>query len=115
MEHYIDTTKKRLFNFHLRYSGFREFVTNVNKGLKRLAEACKIDAPLSSYYARHSWATIARNQCHISKSDIAECLNHSTSTVTDIYIEKDWGVIDKANREVIDYIFRAVIVPKYSK
>jgi len=58
------------------------------------------------HYARHSWATIARNDCNISKSDIAECLNHATNTITDIYIKKDWKTIDAANRRVIDFVFR---------
>jgi integrase len=105
IEKYKDITGKRLFNFHIRYSTSQNFVNNINKGLKKISEILKIDCALSSYYARHSWATIARNQCKISKSDIAECLNHSANTITDIYIAKDWSVIDEANRKVIDYIF----------
>ncbi|MDR1347498.1 MAG: transposase, partial [Prevotellaceae bacterium] len=71
------------------------------------AEKCEIEAELSTYYARHSWATIARNKCKISKSDIDECLNHvnSDNKLADVYIERDWSMIDEANRKVIDYIF----------
>jgi len=95
-----------LFDFCHRYSTFQNFVKSVNLGLKTIAQTLKIDETLSTYYARHSWATIARNDCNISKSDIAESLNHSTNTITDIYIKKDWKTIDKSNRRVIDFVFR---------
>jgi hypothetical protein len=66
-----------------------------------------MEVALSTYYARHSWATIARNKCKISKSDIGECLNHADPDrkTADVYIEKDWSFIDEANRKVISYVF----------
>ncbi|MCL2311949.1 MAG: hypothetical protein FWC41_05610, partial [Firmicutes bacterium] len=97
---------ENLFDFCHRYSTFQNFVKSVNLGLKTIAKTLKIDESISTYYARHSWATIARNDCNISKSDIAECLNHSTNTITDIYIKKDWKTIDVANRKVINFVFR---------
>jgi hypothetical protein len=58
------------------------------------------------YAARHSWATIARNKCGVSKDDVALALNHVDSrlAITDTYLEKDWSLIDVANRKVIDYV-----------
>lgn len=68
--------------------------------------SCKIEDPLSTYYARHTWATIARNKCNISKGDVNLALNHvdQGKKVADMYIEKDWSLIDNANRSVLDYI-----------
>jgi hypothetical protein len=67
------------------------------------------------HYARHSWATIARNKCRISKSDVDECLNHviTENRIADIYIEKDWSFIDDANRKVLDYVLsqKTVTIP----
>jgi len=40
---------------------------------------------LSSYAARHSWATIAA-ELDIPKETIAKALGHSDNSVTDIYI-----------------------------
>jgi len=59
-----------------------------------------------TYTARHSWATIARNKCKISKSDVDECLNHVTSEnkLADVYIGKDWSFVDDANRKVLNYV-----------
>jgi len=71
--------------------------------------ADKLDLPhgFSIYYARHSWATIARNKCGISKDDISLSLNHSTGrVVTDDYIEVDFSLIDRANESVIKYVLR---------
>ena len=55
------------------------------------------------YWARHSWATIAA-ELDIPKETIAAALGHSSSTVTDIYINFDRTKIDRANRQVLDYV-----------
>lgn len=103
---YIDKSGERVFDFYKRDTSSHIFTSNVNKGLKVVAKACKIDEPLSTYYARHTWATIARNKCSISKDDVDLALNHvdQGNKVADMYIEKDWSLIDKANRAVLDYL-----------
>lgn len=108
IEKYEDITKKRVFNFHLKYSNSHGFVSAIGEALKNVANILEIDAPLSTYYARHSWATIARNKCKISKSDVDECLNHVVpeNKIADIYVEKDWGFLDDANRKVLNYVLK---------
>jgi integrase len=105
-EKYRDKTGERVFCFYQMYSTMENFNSAVNKGLKQIGESLKIDVALSSYYARHSWATIARNDCGVSKDDIHLALNHVEEDlkVTDIYIAKDWSIIDNANRKVINYL-----------
>ncbi|MDD2286425.1 MAG: IS4 family transposase [Paludibacter sp.] len=108
IEKYRDRTNGRyFFDFHKRYTTSEIFVSNMAIGLKRVGEVAKIDAPISTYYARHSWATIARNKCKISKSDIDECLNHVNKgdEMVDVYVEKDWSMIDESNRKVLDHVF----------
>lgn len=107
IERWRDESGERLFRFHRLYTNSHGFVSAVTKGLKRIATIIGADPQLSSYYARHSWATIARNKCKISKSDIDECLNHVNrdEDMADVYIEKDWSVIDESNRMVLDYVF----------
>lgn len=60
---------------------------------------------LSTYWSRHSWATIAY-EIGIPVDIIAQALGHSdrTHTVTMIYIKPDEKKVDDANRKVIDYI-----------
>jgi integrase len=59
---------------------------------------------LSTYYARHTWATLAYG-LNVPKDIISQALGHSNGvSVTDIYIEYDRDKVDEANRKVIDYI-----------
>lgn len=58
---------------------------------------------LSTYYTRHTWATLAA-YLEIPKETIAAALGHGKKDVTDIYISFDQNKIDEANRRVIDYL-----------
>ena len=51
------------------------------------------------YYARHSWATYAYRH-GMSKSLVNDGLCHidPDMKITDIYVQKDWGMIWDANR-----------------
>ena len=61
---------------------------------------------LTTYYARHTWSTIGRNRAGVSVDDIDLSLNHvdQAKKMADVYIEKDWSLIDAANRKIIDYL-----------
>ena len=57
------------------------------------------------YIARHSWATIAYNDCNIPVDVISQALGHSIGNkVTMVYINTDSKKVDAANRKVIDFI-----------
>jgi len=103
---YRDDEGGRVFSFYKRYSNERTFNKGVNDGLKQAAKITDIDKDLTSVFLRHSWATIARNKCNIDKDVIGKALNHieTIGTITDVYIETDWSIIDEANRKVLDYI-----------
>lgn len=58
---------------------------------------------ISTYWARHTWATIAAS-LDIPKETIAAALGHGGNTVTDIYIDFDRRKIEAANRRVIDWV-----------
>ncbi len=65
---------------------------------------------LQFYAARHSWATIARNEVGIDKYTIHEALNHVDPgmKITDVYLDKDWTRIDDANRRVLNWVFKGI-------
>lgn len=94
--------KERLVNFAENYANYRHFYNNLCKGLNAVKEQLGLEE-LTTYWARHSWATIAR-KLKISKDTIALALGHGSHTVTDIYIEEDMAEVDEANRKVIDYV-----------
>lgn len=95
------------FNFAQTYSTAYNFNRAVNKGLKKMGAALGIDN-LQFYAARHTWATIARNDCEVPIDDVAMALCHSQRTVTDIYIRRDFSRVDAANARVLDYCFSRI-------
>lgn len=99
--------RRSLLDFSDRYANHRNFNKAVNKGLKEIGAAVGVEG-LSSYYARHTWATLARNACNIDRSTVDEALNHaarSDERLLDIYVEQDWSRVWEANRKVLDYVF----------
>ena len=74
-----------------------------NRYLKKIAVRCGITDNLSTYVARHSWATIARSLGY-SKDIIAEALGHEYGNrVTGIYLDHyDNEVIDAVNQRVTE-------------
>ncbi len=75
--------------------------SNYNKYLKKIAAQLGIEANLTSYVARHSWATIAKG-LNVPISVISEGLGHEDIKTTQIYLDSfDDDVIDSANRLVM--------------
>lgn len=103
IEKYRDEDGIMLLSFYKRYSTVHMFTKSVNKFIRRVAARVKIYEPLTVYYMRHSWATIAYNN-GISKDTVKLALGHGSETVTDIYIDFDLKLVDEANRKVIDLV-----------
>ncbi|MDE6086141.1 MAG: site-specific integrase [Muribaculaceae bacterium] len=92
----------KLLDFVEGYNNYRHFYNNLCKGLKAVKEKLGIKE-LTSYWARHSWATIAYS-LDIPKETIAHALSQGNYTVTDIYIDYDIKKVDEANRRVLDWV-----------
>ena len=68
-----------------------------NKHLKIIAEEMGIESHITSYVARHSWATILKRQ-GVSTSMISEMMGHSTEAVTQSYLDSfENEALDKVN------------------
>lgn len=78
----------------------------IRRNLKTVADDLEIKGGLTLYHGRHSFATIARNDCGFSKDDVAEALSHKDQgkRVTDIYIKKDYSVVFNVQDAVIKKI-----------
>ena len=104
-EKYRSTDGKHVFLFADRYADSQQFNRAINIGLKGIGKRMGIDG-LQFYQFRHSVASIARNELHYAKSDIDEMLNHvGDNRIADIYIKRDFSVINGINRRVIEYLF----------
>lgn len=95
-----------LLSFSECYADFKNFNKAVNVGLKEVAEICGIPR-LTSYHARHSWATLAANVAGVDFDTVQQALNHArrgADRVTGIYVERDFSRIWEANRKVLDLL-----------
>ena len=81
--------------------------TNVfNYQLKRLSELLGTHISLSSYSARHSWATIANYQ-NYQQELISNAMGHSSVKVTETYFKVHSDEqINEMNRGILKYTFQ---------
>lgn len=97
-----------LFSFHTRYCDSDSFSANVNNGIKKI---CKdMNMPKEDYYCaytfRHTWGTIAQNDCDANLFEVAFGMNHSHGLkVTRGYVKIDFTPAWELNAKVIDFIF----------
>ena len=92
---------------------YLQYIRQTNHALKCIGmKSVKGRAPqgealfpdITTYWARHTWATIARS-IGISIDDIALSLGHGDGhNLTHIYIEDDLRKVDEANRKVLDWV-----------
>lgn len=94
-------------------TGHKQYVRQCNHALKLIGTQSRkggksVGEPLfpniTTYYARHSWATIAA-ELDIPKETIAAALGHDMgNSTTAIYINFNQRKVDEANRRVIDFV-----------
>lgn len=97
--------KKYLLNIFDTYSNTHNWTSKVDAVLKDISNRNGLP-PITMYWARHTWATIAHADVGIDIGTISEALGHQPEKkVTLIYIrKKDYTKVDTANREVIKLI-----------
>lgn len=89
---------QHLLNIADKYKDYRHFRSRCNRGLK------KIWPNLTTYYARHTWATIAA-ELGVPIEVIGLGLGHVYgSRITNIYITQDLRKLDHAVRLVLDAV-----------
>lgn len=85
------------------YTQYERALHYFNLQLKQLGTLLGLHIPLTSYCARHSWASFA-NFCNPDKKLISEGMGHSSIQVTEIYFQThEIEKIEKLNLEVIAY------------
>lgn len=89
-------------SYRVWYQQMCRGLTAVRDSLNKTNDGIRIQT-LTTYWARHSWATIAAS-LDIPKETIAAALGHGGNSVTDIYIDFDQRKVDEANRKVLDWV-----------
>lgn len=83
---------------------YQNFSHWINKQLKRLSSLLDIKPALTMYVARHSWASIAKNN-NIPITVISEGMGHSSIKTTQIYLASlNDSIIDGANKRIIKIV-----------
>lgn len=73
----------------------------INANLKKIGERLGLGIPLTTYVARHGWASIAKSK-NIPIATISEAMGHDSETTTRIYLASlDASVVDKANSLIL--------------
>ena len=86
-------------------NAFREYQSAINiynRNLRRLSVMLQLESKLTSYTARHSWATAARKH-NIPISIISAGMGHTSEQTTRIYLAMlENIVIDNANQTILN-------------
>lgn len=107
-------TGEYLLNVMDDYANYKDFLHRMNLGLRQIGEMKRsgrggkkerqpLFPDISSYWSRHTWATLA-SKLDTPKDVISEALGHEYgSSTTSIYINFNREKVDQANRKVIDF------------
>ena len=73
----------------------------INRNLKHIGKQIGLGIPLTTYVARHAWASIAQSK-NVSLPVISEALGHDSEQTTRIYLASlDTSIVDKANSLIL--------------
>ncbi len=90
----------------LTFKRYRNFLRTHNRNLNKLGELLDFPIPLSSYVARHTWATQAK-YIGTTVALISEALGHSKEDVTYTYLKEfDTDILDEVNYNVYQHFLQ---------
>lgn len=111
--------KRYLLSLMDSYAYYRSFVKRMNVALKQIGTTTRsglggrknrkpLFPNISTYWARHTWATIAA-ELDIPIETISAALSHSVAnSVTSTYIKFNIKKVDDANDKVIIYVLSGI-------
>jgi integrase len=78
-----------------------KMLKEVNRGLKAVGKLAGIETKLTTYVARHSYATVLRKN-GISTSIISQAMGHDSEKTTQIYLECFGNnILDEASKVIL--------------
>ena len=86
------------------YTAYRKVEHNTNYNLKKIGEMVGLKIPLTTYVARHTWASVALHM-NIPIATISQGMGHNSYKTTQIYLQSlDVATINEANKRIIKTI-----------
>ncbi len=93
----------------IAYLQYQTALGNYNRRLKELSFRLGLERALTSYTARHSWATTARDH-NIPISVISAGMGHSSERTTQIYLSSmENTIVDRANHDLLANLQRVFL------
>lgn len=97
IEKFAGTLQKRFKSSkglnNMVYKTFKEFIHKEVDGF-----------PMITYYhARHTFATLA-SKCGYSSAEVGVALAHSDGSMANRYIDRDWSLVDRMQRDVVNLL-----------
>ena len=88
------------------YTAYRKVEHNTNYNLKKIGEMVGLKIPLTTYVARHTWASVALHM-NIPIATISQGMGHNSYKTTQIYLQSlDVATINEANERIIKRILK---------
>lgn len=98
-------TKSKDKGPQLVYDSYKSKICYYNRILNELGKEAGISSKLTSYVARHTWASVAYEQ-QVDLPVISKALGHTNSQITQIYVkELNNDKLNKANEKIISRFF----------
>ena len=97
-----------LFWFRERYSSSDSFSGNVNSGIRKICESMGMAREdwYCVYTFRHTWGTVAQNDCGASIAEVAFGMNHASGhRVTRGYLKLSFEPAWRLNEMVVERVF----------
>lgn len=90
------------------YREYQQLLSNLNYNIQNVATIQGVNVHVSSYIARHTWATLAK-YCKIPEGMISDALGHTSVKTTQIYLKSFEGsTLKRANSKVVRLVQGAV-------
>lgn len=84
-----------------KHNRIHKVLTRVNQDLKEIGVNACIETPLTSYVARHTFATVLK-QTGVSTAIISESMGHQTEAITQTYLKSfENSIIDEAMKNLL--------------
>jgi integrase len=98
-----------LFSFHKRFHSSSSFTASTNVGIKGMCDSIGVHGAsrYSVYTWRHTWATLAQNDCKATLEQVGFAMNHSQpyTRVTRGYVKIDYTPAWELNEKVVELVF----------
>ena len=92
----------------LPYAAYRRVEHNTNYNLKKIGKMVGLKIPLTTYVARHTWASVAL-RLNVPLATISEAMGHNSYKTTQIYLESiDSTIVNEANERILKSVLKGL-------